>query len=72
MGVSGKVPVLDTPENRDLWLSDFRSEELRDFLRTLLDVGFAQMILKNEERGFCLTTLGRMRIETFSKQPLSH
>jgi hypothetical protein len=45
----GVRAVPDTPENRQLWLSDFRNEELLDTLRTLLDAGFVQMILKDKE-----------------------
>jgi hypothetical protein len=56
---SGVLAVPDTPETRQIWLGDFREEELRDVLRTLLDAGIVQMILKGSDRGFQPTMLGR-------------
>jgi len=55
--------VPDTPENRQLWLSDFREEqEFQEILGKLLDAGFVQMTVKGNERAFCITTLGRTEI----------
>jgi hypothetical protein len=53
------LTIPDTPETRRLWLSDFREEELRVVLRRLLDAGFVQMTLKDGERAFRQTMLGR-------------
>jgi hypothetical protein len=61
MGVNGEMLAMpDTPETRSLWLGDFSDQELRDILRKLLDVGFVELILKDNERGFRLTNLGRV------------
>jgi hypothetical protein len=61
MGVNGEMLAMpDTPETRSLWLGDFSDQELRDILRKLLDVGFVELILKDNERGFRLTSLGRV------------
>jgi len=43
------LPVPDTPETRELWLSDFRDEELRYVLRMLLEAGFVEMTLNGKE-----------------------
>jgi hypothetical protein len=56
----GVLSVPDTPETRRLWLSDFTDAWIRNTLRSLLDAGFAELILKDNERGFRLTTLGRV------------
>jgi hypothetical protein len=56
----GVLPVPDTPETRLLWLSDFTDAWIRNTLRKLLEAGFAELILKDNQRGFRLTTLGRM------------
>jgi|SRR5215475_5652868 len=50
-------PVPDTPETRELWLSDFRDEELRYVLRMLLEAGFVEMTLNGKERGFAPRSL---------------
>jgi hypothetical protein len=67
MGENGRVLLVpDTPETRRLWLSDFREEELRDVLRTLLDAGFVQMALKDGERAFRQTMLARATMSASS------
>lgn len=67
MGENGRVLVVpDTPETRRLWLSDFREQELRDVLRTLLDAGFVQMALKDGERAFRQTMLARATMSASS------
>jgi len=67
MGQNGRVLLVpDTPETRRLWLSDFREEELRDVLRTLLDAGFVQMALKDGERAFRQTMLARATMSASS------
>jgi len=67
MGENGRVLLVpDTPETRRLWLSDFREEELRDVLRTLLDAGFVQMALKDGERSFRQTMLARATMSASS------
>ena len=53
----------DIPETRQLWLSDFKDEELRYLLRTLLDAGFVEMTLDGKDRGFRLTVIGRLKLE---------
>jgi len=58
-----ELPVPDTPENRQLWLSDFREErEFQEILGKLLDAGFVQMTVRGRERAFRITTLGRTEI----------
>jgi hypothetical protein len=58
-----ELPVPDTPENRQLWLSDFRNErEFQEILGKLLDAGFVQMTVKSNERAFRITTLGQTEI----------
>ena len=67
MGVNGEMLAMpDTPETRSLWLGDFSDQELRDILRRLLDVGFVELILKDNERGFRLTNLGRVGSQVVS------
>jgi len=63
----GALPVPDTPETRRLWLGDFKEDELRGILSTLLDADLVQMTLTGNERGFRLTILGQAKIEPFSK-----
>ena len=65
---SAAQAVPDTPENRQLWLSEFRGEESRHVLRTLLDAGLVEMTLNGKERGFRLTFMGRLEVEAFSKR----
>jgi len=69
-GVALTVP--DTPETRKLWLSDFRDEEVRCVLRTLLEAGFVEMTLNGKERGFRPTVIGRVELEAFSKRSLQN
>ena len=67
MGENGRVLLVpDTPETRRLWLSDFREQELRDVLRTLLDAGFVQLALKDGERAFRQTMLARATMSASS------
>jgi len=73
MGEDGTArPVPDIPETRQLWLSDFRDEELRWVLRTLLEAGFVEMTLNGKERAFRLTVIGRVEVEAFSKRSLQN
>lgn len=58
----GAQPVPDTPENRRLWLNDFKDES-QYILRTLLDAGLVEMTLDGKERGFRLTVIGREKLE---------
>jgi len=58
----GAQPVPDTPENRRLWLNDFRDEP-KHILRTLLDAGLVEMTLDSKERGFRLTAIGREKLK---------
>jgi len=63
MDKGGGAPCLTFRKPGTLWLSDFKDEELRYLLRTLLDAGVVEMTLDGKDRGFRLTVIGRLKLE---------